>query len=99
MNRRFVVSAVARDELIELVAYIAQDSPRAAENVRKAIQGAFKTLGDRPGIGHLRDDLTDKTVRFWNVMGRYTIIYRGEQPPIEIARVFGPGRDIASLLR
>jgi hypothetical protein len=31
-------------------------------------------------------------------MGRYTIVYR-DDPPIEIVRVFRPGRDIASLLK
>jgi len=50
-------------------------------------------------MGHRRDDLTDRPVRFWTVMGRYTIIYRGDEPPIEILHVVGPGRDIARLLQ
>jgi hypothetical protein len=49
-------------------------------------------------MGHWRQDLTDRPPRFWAVMGRYTIVYRDDRP-IEIIRIFGPGRDIASLLK
>jgi len=50
-------------------------------------------------MGHRREDLTDRPLRFFTVMGRYTLIYRGEESPIEFIHVVGPGRDIASLLR
>jgi hypothetical protein len=30
---------------------------------------------------------------------RYLIAYRGDAPLTEIVRVFGPGRDVAKLLR
>ncbi len=63
-----------------------------------AIYDAFSLLAERPQIGHARADLTDQDVRFWPVIARYSIVYRRRASMIEIARIFGPGQDIATLL-
>lgn len=93
------VAPRARRELEEIIDYIAADNPDAAERVRKAFYDAFARLSRRPGIGHRRVDLTPLPLRFLTVYGRYLVAYRGLAPPIEIVRVFGPGRDVAKLLR
>ena len=54
-------------------------------------------LAEMPAIGHTREDLTDKPVRFWPV-GRYLIIYRPERRPIEIVRLVSAYRDVTALL-
>ena len=95
----YVVAPQARQDIIDIVDYIAADNPRAADRVEDAILDAFATLADRPGMGHLRPDLTPQAYRFWTVMGRYLLVYRGVAPRIEIVRVLGPGRDVAELLR
>jgi plasmid stabilization system protein ParE len=95
---RYQLSLLARRDLYGILDYIAEDNLRASERVRLAIMRAIGRLADRPGIGHWRQDLTDRPLGFWAVMGRYTIVYR-DDPPIEVIRIFGPGRDIANLLK
>jgi plasmid stabilization system protein ParE len=92
------ISPVALDEIDEIAEFIARDSVTAAEKVRDAIFEAVTRIGDWPGIGHLREDLTRRPLRFWNVMGRYTVVYEGNEKAVRILRVLGPGRDIAKHL-
>jgi plasmid stabilization system protein ParE len=49
-------------------------------------------------MGHVREDLTDKTFRFWSVYS-YLIVYKMDTKSIEIVRVFSGYRDIESLLQ
>ncbi|MFI4973906.1 MAG: type II toxin-antitoxin system RelE/ParE family toxin [Caulobacterales bacterium] len=92
-------SSLARADFAEITRFIARDSPAAARRVGDAIRASCAQLGERPSMGHTREDLTHLPLRFWNVAGRYLIAYRGDAAPIEIVRVFGPGRDVANLLR
>jgi plasmid stabilization system protein ParE len=96
---RCVVSPAARQDLIEIVDYIAADNPDAALRVEDAILAGFDHLASEPGLGHTRSDLTTLPVRFFTVMRRYSIVYRtGDPATVEIVRVLGPGRDAANLL-
>jgi plasmid stabilization system protein ParE len=95
---RYALTLAARSDLLDIVDYIAVDSPNAAYRVRDTIFEAFLLIAERPEIGHVRTDLTDLPVRFWPVMGRYSIVYRAVSGRIEIVRVFGPGRDIGAAL-
>ena len=54
---------------------------------------AFERLAALPGLGHRREDLTDRPLRFWTVEA-YLVIYRAERTPIEIVAVTRGGRDI-----
>lgn len=58
---------------------------------------AFRKLTEQPGIGHIREDLTDEPFCFWSV-GAYLIIYRPDTAPLEILRVLHGSRDLTSLL-
>jgi len=89
----------ARRDLYEIFDYLSERSPRGAERVRQTVLRAVQRLAEQPGLGHRREDLTARPLKFWSVMGRYTIVYRGDARAIEIVRVFGPGRDIESALR
>jgi antitoxin ParD1/3/4/toxin ParE1/3/4 len=89
----------ALQDVFDIVDYIAVDNLHAAENIRDLLFATFDRLAERPEMGHLRRDLTDQPLRFWTVARRYVIAYRSDRDILEIARVFGPGRDIAALLR
>ncbi|HEY3800903.1 MAG TPA: type II toxin-antitoxin system RelE/ParE family toxin [Caulobacteraceae bacterium] len=93
----YIVAPRARRELYEILDYISERSPAGARRVRSAISGAMERIARTPGMGHKREDITDRPVRFWSVLGRYTLIYR-EDDPIEFIHVVGPGRDVASIL-
>ena len=51
-----------------------------------------------PEMGHRREDLTSRPVRFWSI-DRYMVIYKPEPLPIEIVRVVSGRRDLPALLQ
>ena len=96
--RGYRFTRTALRELNEIVAYIAADSPAPALRVRESIFDACDKLGRQPGMGHRREDITAADVRFWNVRGRFLIVYAHDRRPIEILRVFRAGRDVQAAL-
>lgn len=94
---RFVLTPAAREDLLEIVDYIREDSPEAAQRVLRKLQDSMRRLARTPGMGHLREDLSDEPLRFWPVYS-YLIIYRLETRPLQIVRVLRGTRDIKSLL-
>ena len=77
--------------------YIANDSIDAADRWIAKLLDAFSGLAQMPGMGHIREDLTSYSVRFWTV-GAYLIIYRADRQPIEIVAVTQGSRDIPTFL-
>ena len=65
--------------------------------MRENIYAAINKLVPMPGMGHVREDLTQRPLRFWPV-GQYLIIYRPDTSPLEIVRVVNGYRDVAGLL-
>jgi plasmid stabilization system protein ParE len=59
---------------------------------------AFEGIGQTPGTGHKREDLTAYPVLFFPV-GAYLIIYRAIRPIVEIVAVTQGARDIPSFLQ
>jgi plasmid stabilization system protein ParE len=51
---RFVLTAQARADLLEIWNYIAEDSPENADRVLERLYAAFKRLAETPGMGHHR---------------------------------------------
>jgi plasmid stabilization system protein ParE len=93
---RFVLSAPARSDLREIHDYIATDDPAAARRVLGDLRDAMHRLAELPGLGHVRDDLADETLRVWTVHS-YLVIYRPETRPLQVVRVLSGYRDIAAL--
>jgi len=92
-----VLSADADFDLDAIWEYIAADNIAAADRWVGKLFDAFETLGQTPGMGHRREDLTPYPVLFWPV-GAYLIIYRAERRPIEIVAVTQGSRDIPAFL-
>jgi plasmid stabilization system protein ParE len=88
----------ALQDLQELWDYIATENLDAADRVIDTLFAAFERLAALPGLGHTREDLTDRPLRFWTV-DAYLVIYRAERTPIEIVAVTRGGRGIPRLLR
>ena len=88
----------ALQDLQELWDYIATENLDAADRMIDTLFAAFERLAAMPGLGHRREDLTDRPLRFWTV-DAYLVIYRAERTPIEIVAVTRGGRDIPRLLR
>ncbi len=94
---RFVLTAPAERDLTDIWDYIAADNLEAADRVLDAMDAAFRRLAAQPGLGHYREDLADKTVRF-DAVYSYLIVYRWQTRPLQILRVLHAARDVATLL-
>jgi plasmid stabilization system protein ParE len=92
----FVLSAPAVADLREIHDYIAADDPSAAGRVLEDLRDAMHRLAELPGLGHLRDDLADETLRAWTVHS-LLVIYRPDTRPLQVVRVLSGYRDIAAI--
>jgi toxin ParE1/3/4 len=95
---RYVLSAAAEADVIEIGAYIEEDNPAAARRLVGDIYDGFERLAKRPALGHRRPDLTALTVLFWPIRRNYLIVYREVASVVEIVRVINARRDIAAIL-
>lgn len=91
------LGAAVEFDLDEIWEYIAADSIVAADRWIGRLFDAFEALGQTPGMGHRREDLTPYPVLFWPV-GSYLIIYRAQPQTIEIVAVTQGSRDIPAFL-
>jgi plasmid stabilization system protein ParE len=92
-----VPGAAVEFDLEEIWEYIAADNIDAADRWIGKLFDAFEALGQTPGMGHRRVDLTHYPVLFWPV-GAYLIIYSAERRPVEIVAVTQGSRDIPAFL-
>ena len=63
-----------------------------------ALEEAFALLAERPSIGHSRQDLTDRPLKFWSVFS-YLVVYDPESRPLTIIAVLHGARDVEKLLK
>jgi plasmid stabilization system protein ParE len=94
----FLLSPAARQDLLEIWDYIAQDSSVAADRFLKRIHDVIEKLVAIPTLGILHEDLADETLRVWPVKS-YLIIYRPETRPLQIVRIVSGYRDLPALFR
>jgi len=93
----FVLTPRAEQDVSDIWDYIADDNIEAADRVLDALENAMVKLAKNPGIGHWREELTDKRHRFFLIYS-YLIIYRPETKPLQVIRVLHAARDIQSVL-
>jgi toxin ParE1/3/4 len=103
VSRRPIIRRSAQAELIDLIDYIAQDDPAAAERVRDAVLATIKQLADNPGIGRAYPLNNPRLagLRKWNVRGypAYLIFYlEREDGAVEILHIIDGRRDLVALL-
>ena len=65
--KRFILTPRAKQDVNDIWDYIADDNIEAADRVLNALDSAMVTLAKTPGIGHWREELTDKRHRFFPV--------------------------------
>ena len=85
----YLLTPLAKADIFDIWAYIAESSETAAERVEQAIYDACAFVTEGPLRGHTRPDLTLRPLRFWTLTRypNYTVVYRPEQLPILIAHV------------
>ena len=98
MSPRYRLTPLAEFNVEEICAFIADNSVDAALRVHDALEQAFEHLATMPGMGHTREDLTDRPVKFWGVYS-YLIVYDPAAAPVTVIAVLHGARDVAQLLR
>jgi toxin ParE1/3/4 len=85
-------SKVARDDLLDIALYIAQDDPARALTFVDELEARCNRLGDAPGIGTARPELGEGVRVLPH--GHYLIFYREQRQGVRIERVMHGARDI-----
>ena len=98
MSGRYRLTPEAQRQVDEIGAFIAQDSIDAALKVYDALEETFELLAQNPGLGHAREDLTDKPLRFWSVYS-CLVVYDFASAPLTVVAVLHGARDVAQLLK
>lgn len=98
MSRRYRLTETAQRHLDEIGAFIAQDNIDAALKVYDALEEAFERLAEMPEMGHSRDDLTPRPLRFWTVYS-YLVVYEPMSDPLTVVAILHGARDVEHLLR
>lgn len=98
MSGGYRVLPLAQDDLFSIWVYLADNAGLdVALEYETRFYRTFEQLGERPLIGHMREDLTARPVRFWMVTP-YLIVYRADSTPVEIVRILHGNRDVRRLL-
>ena len=96
--KRFVLTRAAERDLDLIKAYLLEKtSPTVTRRVIKDIRSGLILLGSEPGVDHLREDLTDRPLKFWPVYS-YLIVYDPKTKPVEIIRILHGRRDVEDIL-
>jgi plasmid stabilization system protein ParE len=96
--KRIVLTRPAERDLDQIKSYLAgKAGPTIARRVIKHIRTALEFLGNQPGVGHIREDLTDRPVKFWSVYS-YLIVYDPKTKPVQILRVLHGMRNVEEIL-
>jgi plasmid stabilization system protein ParE len=98
MASRFIFTEEAETDLLEILDYLADERESAAVRVRDAIYDAVEKIAERPGIGHTREDLTDRALKFWSVYS-YLVVYDPESRPLTIVAVLHGARNVGEMLK
>ena len=84
---------------VELITdFIAEDNIDAALRVPDTLEEAFRHLAEMPAMGHTREDLTDRPLKFWSVYS-YLVAYDPASSPLTVIAVLHGARDVEKLLK
>lgn len=92
----YTLTPDAEQDLSEIVVFISRRSEMNALKVFDKIHAAARKLADFPGMGHIREDLADESLKVWPVYS-FLIIYRPQTKPLQIIRILHGARDIGAI--
>ena len=97
----YVLTPLAKADIFDIWAYIADNSETAADRVEQAIYDACAFLAEGPQRGHTRPDLTPRSLRFWTLTRypNYTVVYRPATVPLQIVGILHAKRNIRRVLK
>ena len=93
----YYLSPSAEKDIEEIASYYLSKNLSVALNFIDSVYEAMEMLAENPMLGHKKEGLMDKPIRFWPFKWHYLIVYL-DQNPIEISRILSGYRDIPRLL-
>jgi plasmid stabilization system protein ParE len=97
----YVLTPLAKADIFDIWSYIADNNEEAADRVERAIYDACAFVAEGPMRGHIRPDLTSRSLRFWTLTRypNYSVVFRPETAPLQIVPVLHGKRNIRSILK
>jgi plasmid stabilization system protein ParE len=92
------VSAEAQNDLFQIWQRIAEDSVDLANRIENEFYDLFAALGQMPGQGHTRKDLTKRHVLLFPLYS-FLVAYQPDAKPIRIIAVVRGKRNVKHLLK
>ena len=99
MAYKLIWSPVSRDDLRDIVRFIARDSPQRAESFAYRLMAQADMLREHPEIGRSVPEHRSTTIR--EILFRpYRIVYRVDHPRklVEVARVWHAARGAPDII-
>ncbi len=93
----FIISQLARNDLAEILNFIAEDDLDAAAKFQNEIFAKLACLARIPFLGHRRTDLTKQTFGFGQPQSTISSFSENAEP-LEILHITHGARDIKHLL-
>jgi toxin ParE1/3/4 len=101
-KRRVILHPRVPEDLIEIVDYLDQRSPAAADRFAQGMRDSLEQISEFPGIGSPKqfDDSRLANVRSWYVKGfrKYLIFYHIVQDDVKVLAVLHGARAVGSIL-
>jgi plasmid stabilization system protein ParE len=97
---KYVLTPIAKADIIDLWTYIAQDSEESANRVEQAIYEACDLLAESPMMGHTRKEFTSRDLLFWTLTRyrNYVLVYSPHTSPLQIVAVVHGRRNLPGVL-
>ena len=93
--RKVTYSNRANKDFLSIWAYIAEDSPSAADRLLDTIKEKCDLLGDNPDLGQAHPDISAE-MRYFPIKN-YLILYRKTPHGIDVVRVLHGARDLGGV--
>jgi toxin ParE1/3/4 len=93
---RLLRTPQANEDLLEIWAYVARDSVKAADKLLRRIDEQSQLLAENPLLGELVEEYRPGLRRF--VVGNYLIFYHAFSDGIEVFRILHGARRLEGLL-
>jgi plasmid stabilization system protein ParE len=98
MNKYVLITNLAKEDISNIVEFIAVDNKSASIKIVDDFYKTFELLSNFPETGSIKNDINDKTVRIYTMKKNFAIVYRILNDKIEILRVLTRYQNIFAIL-